>query len=90
MISCWQAEDSLDFANCRWIACVLSQGDVYQHANELSLATHFRKVVADLHAGCVIHRSDLNNHIQRFALIFSATRTRAEVVCEVRPDTERC
>lgn len=59
-------------------------------ANRCGIAGVLHEVVADLYAGCAIHGSDLNDHVQRFTLIYSAARIRAEVVREVCPDTECC
>ena len=86
LLLCGQVEDFLDSANRGGITGVLTNVLAYEWTQFSCKYLH--EVVADLHAGCAIHGSDLNNHVQRLALIFSTTRIRAEVVRKKCPDTE--
>jgi hypothetical protein len=71
-----------------------SEVDMCRWRNKVNTATHththLHKVIADFHTVFPIHGCDLDNHVQRFAFIFTAARKRAEVVGEVCPNTKCC
>jgi hypothetical protein len=41
---------------------------------------NLQKIVADLDAGGAIHRSDLDDHVERFTFNFPAARVGSEVI----------
>lgn len=47
------------------------------------------KIIANFDAGLPVHRGDLDHHIQRLALIFSASRCFLKVIREIGPNSKR-